>query len=239
MRAGWRAGGPVSGRTPATYPCGYRSARAGLAGAPLGKNKPLDGLNVWRTISEGKPSPRTEIVYNVEPFRAGSRDGDWKLIWRTPLHAAVELYDIARDPSEKNNIAAAHPDKVAALQKRANELAATMAKPLLLQAEAARCGSARTFHRRFPARKLRLTRRTSGRGSDWTQWGPKNPGRSPAIPSGTRRACGNGPTPWRGIARCWSNLSPCSRPGPRTTVAHSGRACQCVNYSASAGCRHP
>jgi arylsulfatase A-like enzyme len=108
---------------------------AGLAGAPLGKSKPLDGLNVWPAISEGKPSPRTEIVYNVEPFRAGIRDGDWKLIWRTPLPAAIELYNIAQDPSEKNDVAAANPDQVAALQKRANELAGTMAKPLLLQTE--------------------------------------------------------------------------------------------------------
>ncbi len=106
-----------------------------LAGAPFGMSKPLDGLDVWATISEGKPSPRTEIIYNIEPFRAGIREGDWKLIWRTPLPAAIELYNIAQDPSEKSDVAAANPDKVAALQKRANELAATMAKPLLLEAE--------------------------------------------------------------------------------------------------------
>ena len=88
---------------------------AGLAGAPTGKCKPLDGLNVWPTISEGKPSPRTEVVYNVEPFRAAIRQGDWKLIWRTPLPAAVELYNLAQDPSEKNNVAAGNPDKVATL----------------------------------------------------------------------------------------------------------------------------
>jgi len=108
---------------------------AGLAGASTSKSKPLDGLNVWPTISEGKPSPRTEIVYNVEPFRAGIREGDWKLIWRAPLPEVIELYNIAQDPSEKNNVAAANPDRVAALKKRANELAATMEKPLLLQAE--------------------------------------------------------------------------------------------------------
>ncbi len=108
---------------------------AGRAGASTVKSKPLDGMDVWPTISEGKPSPRTEIVYNVEPFRAGVRQGDWKLIWRTPLPSAVELYDIRQDPSEKNDVAAANPDKVAALQKRANELAATMAKPMLLETE--------------------------------------------------------------------------------------------------------
>jgi arylsulfatase A-like enzyme len=107
----------------------------GLAGGGTGKCKPLDGLDVWLTISQGKPSPRTEIVYNVEPFRAGIRQGDWKLIWRTPLPSAPELYNLAQDPSEKHDVAAQHPDKVASLQKRANELAATMAKPMLLETE--------------------------------------------------------------------------------------------------------
>jgi arylsulfatase A-like enzyme len=107
----------------------------GLAGGTLDKAKRLDGKDVWQTISGGQPSPRTEIVYNVEPFRAAVRQGDWKLIWRTTLPSAVEMYDIATDPSEKNNVAAEHPDKVAALQERANELAATMAKPLFLETE--------------------------------------------------------------------------------------------------------
>ena len=108
---------------------------AALAGASTAKCKPLDGMDVWAAISEGKPSPRTEVVYNVEPFRAGIREGDWKLVWRVLLPASVELYNIAQDPSEKTNLAAQYPEKVAALQKRANELAATMAKPMFLQTE--------------------------------------------------------------------------------------------------------
>jgi arylsulfatase A-like enzyme len=108
---------------------------AALAGAATAKSKPLDGLDVWPTISNAKPSPRTEIVYNVEPFRAGVREGDWKLIWRAPLPESIELFNIALDPSEKNNVAAAHPDKVAALKKRASELATSMEKSLLLQVE--------------------------------------------------------------------------------------------------------
>jgi arylsulfatase A-like enzyme len=108
---------------------------AALAGASTEKSKPLDGLNVWTTLSEGAPSPRAEVIYNVEPFRAGVREGDWKLIWRTPLPSALELYNIPQDPSEKSNLAAQNPEKVAELQKRANELAAVMVKPLLLEAE--------------------------------------------------------------------------------------------------------
>ena len=106
-----------------------------LAGGHLGKNKSLDGLDVWGTISEGKPSPRTEIVYNIEPFRAAVRQGDWKLIWRTLLPQSVELYNIAEDPSETKNLAAENPEKVSQLQKRANELAEQAEKPILLQIE--------------------------------------------------------------------------------------------------------
>jgi len=106
----------------------------GLAGASTAKSKPLDGINVWSTVSTNAPSPRTEVIYNVEPFRAGIRQGDWKLVWRTPLPSAPELYNIAQDPSEKTNLADQYPDKVAELEKRANELAAVSVKPLLLEA---------------------------------------------------------------------------------------------------------
>jgi len=108
---------------------------AAIAGASTAKAKPLDGLNVWPTLSEGKPSPRTELIYNIEPFRAGVREGDWKLIWRAPLPPILELYNIPQDPAEKNNLATQNPDKVAELQKRANELASTMVKPLFLEIE--------------------------------------------------------------------------------------------------------
>ena len=105
---------------------------AKLAGASTAKCKPFDGMDVWQTISEGKPSPRTEIVYNVEPFRGAVRQGDWKLIWRTLLPSNVDLYNLAQDPSEKNNLAAANPDKVAAFQQRLDALAKESVKPLFL-----------------------------------------------------------------------------------------------------------
>jgi len=108
---------------------------AGLAGASLVKCKPLDGLDMWPTLSAGRPSPRTELVYNIEVFRAALRQDDWKLVWRAPLPSVPELYNLAQDPSEKVNLADGRADKVQALQKRINELAAGMVKSPLLQAE--------------------------------------------------------------------------------------------------------
>ncbi len=105
---------------------------AALAGASIAKCKPLDGMNVWDTIAEGKPSPRSEFVYNIEPFRAALRQGDWKIIWRNMLPSSVDLYDLSKDPSEQNNLAAAYPDKVVAMQQRLNALAKEASKPLFL-----------------------------------------------------------------------------------------------------------
>jgi arylsulfatase A-like enzyme len=105
---------------------------AKLAGATVDKCKPLDGKDVWATVSEGKPSPRDEVVYSIEPFRAAYRKGDWKLIIKATLPSEVELYNLADDISEKNNLAALHPEKVAELKKTIEDQAQQAAEPLIL-----------------------------------------------------------------------------------------------------------
>lgn len=105
---------------------------AALAGASTANARPLDGLDVWETIAAREPSPRTEVIYNVEPFRGAIRQGDWKLVWRTMLPESIELFNLADDPSEKTNLAADHPDRARSLQRRLNDLAEQAAKPLFL-----------------------------------------------------------------------------------------------------------
>jgi arylsulfatase A-like enzyme len=105
---------------------------ARLAGAQLGKNKPLDGMDVWSAIATGGPSPRNQVVYDIEPFRAAFRDGEWKLVWQATLPSTVELFNIAEDPSEKTNLADSNPQKVAELKQRIEALSKDAAPPLLL-----------------------------------------------------------------------------------------------------------
>ncbi|TNF36112.1 MAG: sulfatase [Gammaproteobacteria bacterium] len=102
-----------------------------LAGGSTERSKPLDGMNVWFTISKGVPSPRTEVVYGIEPFRSSVRQGDMKLVWKVVLPSRVELFDIRNDPYEKNNIADKHPEIVQALKARAEALAKESTPPLL------------------------------------------------------------------------------------------------------------
>jgi arylsulfatase A-like enzyme len=107
---------------------------AGLAGASTEGTLPLDGMDVWPTIAGGAPSPREEVVYNVEMFRGAVRRGDWKLVRHAPLPSRVELFNLADDPAETANRADEQPALVAELSARIEELAGEMARSLFMAA---------------------------------------------------------------------------------------------------------
>lgn len=102
-----------------------------LAGVEYGRNKPLDGVDVWETVSQGAPSPRTEVVYGIEPFRGAYRLGEWKLVWQATLPSRVELFNLAHDPGETTDLASEHPEKVAELKQRIEDQAREAVPPLI------------------------------------------------------------------------------------------------------------
>lgn len=89
---------------------------ADIAGADV--PEAVDGLSVLPTLL-GNEQDLTDRPLYWEFFERGYqqavRKGNWKAI-RLALDAPLELYDLSQDPGETRNIAAAHPDVVAAIE---------------------------------------------------------------------------------------------------------------------------
>lgn len=106
-----------------------------LAGASLEQKLPLDGRDAWPAIAQGRPSPREEILHNVEPGRGALRRGPWKIVVQGQLPAAdpaavrIELFNVVEDPGEKNDLAAVQPEKVTDLLGRLNGYAREAVPP--------------------------------------------------------------------------------------------------------------
>ena len=129
----------------------------GLAGASLKQKLPLDGRDAWPAIAQGKPSPHDVILLNTVGREGAVRAGDWKLVRngkadddgegqgdgagqksraekrqdRAAAPDKHELFNLARDVSETNNLAAAEPEKVKELRARLDVFAAEAVPPIL------------------------------------------------------------------------------------------------------------
>jgi arylsulfatase A-like enzyme len=95
-----------------------------LSGLPALPTQHRDGVSFVRQL-KGERTPRGQPLYWHYPHYGNQggaphgavRDGDWKLIeWFEDN--SVELYNIPGDISEKTNLAAQHPEKVASLRAK-------------------------------------------------------------------------------------------------------------------------
>ena len=103
-----------------------------LAGGTLKQPLPIDGRDAWLTIAEGASSPHEAILFNALGRQGAIRQGNWKLV-RNGMKASqppvIELFDLSKDPNEKQNVATQQLQKVAELTMLLDEISRVEVEP--------------------------------------------------------------------------------------------------------------
>ena len=87
-----------------------------VAGGSMPDDRPVDGMPALSVLKGSSPSPRSLFFYARGETLEAVRDGDWKL--RVTGQDGIQLFNLAVDPGEKYNQAAAHPEIVEKLKSR-------------------------------------------------------------------------------------------------------------------------
>jgi arylsulfatase A-like enzyme len=116
-----------------------------LAGAPAEQKFAPDGRDIWPVLTQGAKSPHDAILLCSArgPKTVAIRMGDWKLLVnpssgdseeaegageQDAQGGGIELYNLAKDIAEKQNLAAAQPERVKAMRARLDTMLADSVK---------------------------------------------------------------------------------------------------------------
>ncbi|MES2469435.1 MAG: arylsulfatase [Verrucomicrobiota bacterium] len=117
-----------------------------LSGASVEQKLPVDGRDISGVLTSGESPADREILINTTPDNGAIRVGNWKLVINgtriesedgddggkgKPSDSAdrIELFNLAEDVSEKNDLSAALPDRVKQLLARYQILASQAVEP--------------------------------------------------------------------------------------------------------------
>ena len=110
------------------------ASACGVEIAPGQAAQRLDGMDLWSCLTDRTDAARRgrrELLYwHGQGAATALRQGRWKLRFHAdaqqpvdpPLASGPELYDLADDPQEQRDLAAEHPEQVAAMLHRARAL---------------------------------------------------------------------------------------------------------------------
>ncbi len=104
------------------------------AGGTVPADAELDGVDLLPYLLGEKEGRPHETLYWKKDVRAAIRDGDWKLLRFTDRPA--ELFNLADDPGEQNNLAASHPEVVRRLFKKLFAWEVTLERPMFMLRQA-------------------------------------------------------------------------------------------------------
>lgn len=105
-------------------------ATAGAAaGAETHPDYPTDGSNLLPYVKGENAASPHEALYWVFGWNKIIRKGDWKLMLDTD-HGYTDLYNLAEDPYERDNLASERSDKVKELLVDLNDFQAELPEPL-------------------------------------------------------------------------------------------------------------
>ena len=90
---------------------------AALAGAAVDGQWKIEGRNAWPILMGEKASLPPPALYWKTDAAQGLLEGDWKLIVPGSRGSTAELYNLAADPTEQKDLAAAYPSKVESLRR--------------------------------------------------------------------------------------------------------------------------
>jgi arylsulfatase A-like enzyme len=95
-----------------------------IAGYRAAKDLKWDGRDMLPAITGETRAPERQLYWVAARWsHSAVRDGDWKLVVAKD-GSSKELFNLAKDPSEKDNLASREPSRVAALQKLHERLSA-------------------------------------------------------------------------------------------------------------------
>lgn len=107
----------------ALHPADWMPTFSGLAGYRPKTDLKWDGRDVWKDLIAGRPVARDLYWVSARYLQAAVRSGDWKLVV-TKANDTAELFNLADDPSEQKDLAAARPEKVRELRELMARLSA-------------------------------------------------------------------------------------------------------------------
>lgn len=81
---------------------------AAACGVPTAASQPLDGVNLLPFLRDAKDGAPHDVLFWKIAGYAAIRKGKWKL-YMEPRKGIAKLFDLAADPAEKNDRAAAEP----------------------------------------------------------------------------------------------------------------------------------